>query len=539
MVPGGQRARLLRRAAKHVRSRNPFQWADLSARAITADTMTTTRYEDLVGGVGKAVSYRAERFPVRALLAQQEVTLIAADQEYPVEDVSMNGLSLLVPPDDATWVEGSTVELTVVARDRAMGDDGHSHADEIYRGRACVARTADKGSSRQVGLRLVGGFIDLAQVQWNHYDRLFRGELDSGPDSVRDLVPPPYRAAVEHAVHFLQSLRRTVSRYECLMEEKGEGDQRTINELPRQVIDKVRNRWNAIREEAAASAPSWDGDSKRYRAAKAYSETMLTPLLMDCPVLQRAYKKPLGYAGDYQTMVQIYANGFEGSSALDKVFHKLACEEPLAAGVRNRKDAILELLRQEYESFCRREPNDPAFRITSIASGPAREVGDFIGTQSTWPRPVECTLLDQEHAALSLAYHELYPRLQTAHVPMSLSCVYLSFMQLLRGPSVGLSSERQHFIYAAGLFDYLGNASARSLLADLYRRLTPGGLLVVCNAVWPNRHFWVTEYVCDWHLIYRTAEEMLRLSAGTTPGSTTQLVEEPSSAYHILLVRRE
>ena len=89
-----------------------------------------------------------------------------------------------------------------------------------------------------------------------------------------------------------------------------------------------------------------------------------------------------------------------------------------------------------------------------------------------------------------------------------------------------------------GLFDYLGNRIAKTLLLGLYNRLAPGGLLVISNATSQNNNFWFIEFVLDWTLKYRTKEEILELGADL-PNATLNIKTEPSNGYALLLIRKE
>lgn len=68
-------------------------------------------------------------------------------------------------------------------------------------------------------------------------------------------------------------------------------------------------------------------------------------------------------------------------------------------------------------------------------------------------------------------------------------------------------------VYAAGLFDYLPQRTAQRLVEAMFRLLRPGGELLVTNFVPEVPDVGYMECVMDWHLIYRTPEDMLNLAA--------------------------
>jgi hypothetical protein len=114
----------------------------------------------------------------------------------------------------------------------------------------------------------------------------------------------------------------------------------------------------------------------------------------------------------------------------------------------------------------------------------------------------------------------------------------LSFVQLLSDGVPLQEPSSQHFIFSTGLFDYVRESRAQTLIRTLYDLLADGGLLAVGNAVAPNEFFWSTEFLVDWTLLFRTEEEMMRLAALLPDSATREVVREKSGGYHFLLVRK-
>jgi SAM-dependent methyltransferase len=251
---------------------------------------------------------------------------------------------------------------------------------------------------------------------------------------------------------------------------------------------------------------------------------------------RRSYLKPLGYPGDYQTMLYTYGNDFEGETTFDQVFHKLTVEHPLAHGIRTRKDYIVGHMRREHARAIAHGEDD--FRVTSLGCGPAREVSEYIRERGEWPGNATWTLIDQEEETLSVAYRDSHRALVENHARGELKCLNLSFSQLLSDASLLANAPRQDFVYSVGLFDYLREERAQALVATLYERLRPGGLLAIGNAISPNLHFWTLEFLLDWTLLYRTKAQMSRLAARLPAGAEVSVEAESGQAYYFLLVRR-
>jgi extracellular factor (EF) 3-hydroxypalmitic acid methyl ester biosynthesis protein len=486
----------------------------------------TKSYEELVGAFGRGIFFRPERKRVRDLLSRDaEPRLLVGGEAYKLFDVSMNGLSFEYPQGQTPWEAGSEVELTL-----------QLYGDSAYRGQARVVRVKPNIASARVAVTLTSGFLDLPDmIRRDEEGRLVR-ELHGGADEVYKRVPESYRAVISRAVHFVQYYKRTLDRHEARLKlEMASAAERT-RELSLTAVEALRPRWNEIERAAAESAIAFLDDPKAMRAAKEYTEAALTPLLMGAPMVRRSYLKPLGYPGDYQTMLYTYGNTFEGDTAFDQVFHKLYVEHPLAHGIRTRKDFIVDQMRQEHARAIAR--GEEEYRVTSLGCGPAREVVEFVDTRGGWPGKVAWTLIDQEEETLSVAYRDGQKALMENHARGELSCLNLSFGQLLTDTGILSTAPQQDFVYSVGLFDYLREDRAQALVHTLYERLKPGGLLAIGNAIAPNLHFWALELLVDWTLLYRTRSQMSKLAARLPSQAEVSVATEPGQAYFFLLVRR-
>ena len=72
--------------------------------------------------------------------------------------------------------------------------------------------------------------------------------------------------------------------------------------------------------------------------------------------------------------------------------------------------------------------------------------------------------------------------------------------------------EGYHFVYAAGLYDYLSDRVAARLTHIMFDMLAPGGRLLVANFAPRLPEVAYMETFMDWTLIYRTPEQMAVLS---------------------------
>jgi extracellular factor (EF) 3-hydroxypalmitic acid methyl ester biosynthesis protein len=169
-----------------------------------------------------------------------------------------------------------------------------------------------------------------------------------------------------------------------------------------------------------------------------------------------------------------------------------------ALGVRARGEILAHLIDETAAKFERP-------RILSIACGHLRE-----GVHSralTSGRVGEFVALDQD--ADSLAEVER----QFAGMPVrTMNC---SVRSILAG-KVNLAGF--HFVYAAGLYDYLSERVAQRLTKLMFDMVLPGGRVLVANFAPVLPEVGYMETFMAWKLIYRTPEEMARLTADV-PGS--------------------
>ncbi len=472
--------------------------------------------------------YRPKRHRVRDFLESGAMRLEIEGVLYRIRDISMNGSAVQVGKDQRTWPVDSRVKVHVLL-----------HDEVVYKGLARVVRIDQVRRGQRMGIELLDAFLDLPALRWQHEERLLDKSFEENPSHRLALVPKSYRLAVNHAAYFVERYRRILTHHENRYRELGRDGRAYIDELGRRAYEHLREPWNLIRlEAAAASRELMKPNAKKARyVAKEFTETVLTPLLLDAPAIERAYTKPLGYPGDFKTMGYIYEKTYEGSSVFGRVMHRLSVDEPHAEGVRNRKIMVEDFHKRVAASLDGLPPGEP-FRVTSIASGPALEVVDLVKAGPPWKRSTHWTLVDIEENALSLAYANIHAAIREKGAAAELRCFHTSFTQFLSTPLIAFTKRRQHFIYASGLFDYIADTLAATIVGVLYDHLEPGGLLSIGNAFWPNEHFWFTEYVIDWRLIYRTREQVLAMAREIKEPAEIEVEIDDTGSFQFLNIRK-
>lgn len=481
-------------------------------------------YEELVGGVGQAVAFRARRQLARELLREHSASILIGDRSFALYDMAMSGVSFFAGAEAPGWQVNDILDVEI-----------RVHEATAYRGQARVAREERVYGQRRIGLQLLSGFLDLLEMQRLDIEQALTRDLLGGPERVFDRVPADYREVLLQALHFVGMYQKKLGFHEAWLSETGRNEKEERDALVLRAIEAIRPRWLTLCKAAGEVCAPMLRDRVTLLAAKACTEALLTPLMMGSPVLHRSYTKPLGYPGDFTIMLHIYRDTFEGETAFGRVFHKLACEDPLASGVRTRKKLLRGLMTAEYSRLA---ALGRGMQALSLGCGSAREVVEFVEELPQPPRGAKWTLIDQEEKALSMAYHDVLRAIQTRGGGCSAQCLYLSFEQLIRDP-MAIRGEVQDLVYCVGMFDYLPKRRAQVLVQALYDRVAPGGLLAIANACGPNAHFWQAELVLDWSLIYRDPEQLRGLADPIAGAATSiEVRREESEAYDFLLVRK-
>jgi len=223
-------------------------------------------------------------------------------------------------------------------------------------------------------------------------------------------------------------------------------------------------------------------------------------LVTEEPYTRRAFMKPRGYAGDATMLDYVYRGIANLPLTLrgKALFRELAWESAAAKAVRVRKNLLSHLIDQTAAKKARP-------RILSLACGHLREA-----ETSEALRRCQVDLVAADQDAQSL--HEIERRygwcgVQTANV---------SVRALLKGE---VSFENFDFVYAAGLYDYLGKEAANRLTQILFNATAPGGKLLVANFVPDHEgHAYMNAFM-EWNLVYRAPKDMYGLAAGIDPRS--------------------
>ena len=250
----------------------------------------------------------------------------------------------------------------------------------------------------------------------------------------------------------------------------------------------------------------------------------LCTLLHQDPFTYRAFSKPRGYAGDAVMMDYIYRLGeadfaYRQATPLGREIFRYMDGRPSARGVRHRRQLIAHLI-----DHVAAKGGD---RVLAIASGHLREAE--LSRAVAQGRLSEFVAFDQDDASLAVVARD--------YSDLGVTAVNGSVRQVLaRKANLG----GYDFVYAAGLFDYLTAPVAAALTRRMFEMTNPGGLMLIPNFLTGVSDTGYMETFMNWHLIYRSDDDMRALAAGLPENEVAswKVFDDPFGAITYLLVEK-
>ncbi|PCJ68266.1 MAG: hypothetical protein COA62_16010 [Rhodobiaceae bacterium] len=479
-------------------------------------------YEQLTGASGRKVFYRAERYRADHLFKDIVPAVVLGGDRAALKNLSMTGLAAQSSELDS-W-DGRVGEEIPVRL--CIADD------TLYEGTGRIRRVEPSGVRTTVAVELTTGYVDIPAVVTSHDQFLLARSLsDPQFGSAADILPE-YRELSAEIVYLFRSYRDLLARFEARLGDLPQ-EERAARLLDALIAceDKMMPQWKELWYRGNDITFPMIGDPIALAEHKRYTEQVLTPEFVPGPVMRRCYEKPLGYPGDYQIMNYVYRWERIGDTPYEKLLHRVGIETGACVGTRLRMTQ--KLLAEKIAET----PGEAPMNITNLGCGSAYEVAEYLKID-TLPRPVNFTLIDQDHDALSFAYEHAHPQVVRHNGKARIQCLQASFAQLLKAGPLFNSLPPQDVIYSLGLYDYLSARRAKALTKALYDQVIPGGYLVLANVkVGRETCMWPLEFITDWSLVYRTAEEMWDMVDGLDC-ERISLEEDETKCVYLMVVRK-
>lgn len=264
-----------------------------------------------------------------------------------------------------------------------------------------------------------------------------------------------------------------------------------------------------------------------------YAKHLLHPMVLCSPFMHRTYKKPLGYAGDYEMVRMMTQDPFQGSSLFAKLLNAFFVHTPPVVAHRNRIDTLVRYLESESLRFAHKKKRA---KIFNLGCGPAAEIQRFLA-RSNLSNHCDFTLLDFNDETAAFAERTLTQIRDQNERSTGIDVLKKSVTQLIKN-SAQFELGSYDLVYCAGLFDYLPDNVSTRLLEIFYGLVAPGGLVLVTNvdACNPSRG-WM-ECVVDWHLVYRNAAQLYELIPKEVAEDSVRVFAEPSSVNIFAEIRK-
>lgn len=277
-------------------------------------------------------------------------------------------------------------------------------------------------------------------------------------------------------------------------------------------------------------------DEEQRRSHRLHAMKAVHRFFLQSPFTYRCFKKPLGYAGDYEMVNMMMLDPFQGASLFAKLLNNAFLHTGPVVAHRNRITYLVATLEDAVER-CQKEGRRA--RILNLGCGPAQEIRDFI-RKSELAKEADFELLDFSEETLRYAEDQIELAIQESGNRPNLQMIELSIQNFLKKVSRGESFEPESYdlVYCAGLFDYLQQKFCAKLVDSLGALVKSDGLVVVTNVTNENTIPFVMEDLLEWSIIHRNSQEMLELGNSRIFGEFKELKSDVTSINWFLELRR-
>ncbi|MDZ4660636.1 MAG: methyltransferase domain-containing protein [Pseudomonadota bacterium] len=331
---------------------------------------------------------------------------------------------------------------------------------------------------------------------------------------ISDLVPVPFREGVWRTKDYLESLKQKITDLETSANKSSAMDYRNYEMTICQFFSNYFTKFFVPVYDRLFQQLQGCDEIQKSASFKFFRENM-RKLIYEAPFANRVYSKPLGYAGDYEMMNLIYRSEVIGESLFAKCLHYYLVNEPSAVAVKNRADYLQDKIVNIIKTNSTKD-----LKILSVACGPAMEIQKIINENSDLlaNKNISIHLLDQDESALKFTQRTLRNLANKHSLKIDIRMVHSAIKNVI---TRGLD-EKYDLIYSAGLFDYLTDPVAQMAGSSLFKSLKKGGELIIGNFNTGNPNKFIMAIALDWHLIYRSIEQMKGLFSHLEGTSTVE-----------------
>ena len=406
----------------------------------------------------------------------------------------------------------------------------------IYAGPAVVSHLVDNNSQLTCG-------VDLEKTRWMPETDLL-ATLRTEGGSVQEFekferewqklyaVSAEFKVTVADMQTFLHDLQLWLNQVELGFQtaparERAKMEHDFLTQIGPRAMRSLAALFEKFEKLASAVEPS------SRLAHSVYAQRLLHPLVLCSPFMHRTFKKPLGYAGDYEMVRMMTLEPFSGSSLFAKLLNAFFLYTPPVVAHRNRIDTLVRYL--ESESLPSR--GRPArIKIFNLGCGPAAEIQRFMKNTERSSQ-TDFTLLDFNDETVAFARQTMNQIKNQNHRATGIEVIKKSVTQLIKSHAA-FKTGSYDLVYCAGLFDYLSDNVCTMLLEIFYDLAAPGGLVLVSNVEASNPSRGWMECMVDWHLVYRNGMQMREIIPKNIDPDSVRVFSEVSSVNIFAEIRK-
>jgi extracellular factor (EF) 3-hydroxypalmitic acid methyl ester biosynthesis protein len=406
----------------------------------------------------------------------------------------------------------------------------------IYSGRAIVSNLVNTGSMLVCEATLDEAWLDVDLFALVTQPNKLRGDFTAFLKEWEKIhaILPQYKIVLADMQNYFMDLRRWLEQVELGIRSSLSGNRQDFErEVTNELAPIILPSLNSLFARFEEAADAVDEELRPFH--RTYTKRQLHPHLLCSPFAHRTYHKPLGYAGDYEMVNMIIGDPLKGSSLFAKTINLWFLSQAPAEAHRNRIKYLTKLLAEETSRVANKRQRA---RIFNLGCGPAGEIQNFLSQNEIcdWSN---VTLLDFNDETLQHARTTLEDLLTRFHRSARIEMIKKSVHQVLKDATrLGDHTEQYDLIYCAGLFDYLSDRICKRLMNIFYDMLAPGGLLVATNVNTSNPSRQTMEQVLEWHLIYRSREQLMVLAPDLAPDGSYRIKADPTGCNVLIEVRR-
>lgn len=409
----------------------------------------------------------------------------------------------------------------------------------VYSGRAVITNLLNTGIMLVLEASLSEDcWLDIDMFSPVHHRERLREEFGNFLSETEKIfrVRANFKVVVADMQTMLTDLRRWMEQVELgvrsmAMGDRKEAEREAFDILEQPLMPTVAPLMAQFEETAALIEP------EHQPAHRSYVKRQLHPLILCSPFVFRTFQKPLGYAGDYEMVSMMLRDPYEGSTMFAKILNRIFLETAPVIAHRNRIGYLISCLKHETERVV---ASGRKARIFNLGCGPAQEIQQFMAGESISDE-TEFTLVDFNDETLLHVTQALEGVRESHGRQTKLQFVKKSVHQILKDstrPGAGFNVGGYDVVYCAGLFDYLSDRICKRLLEVFYDLVAPGGLLIATNVDRSNPSRNYMEYVVEWHLVYRNAEEFIKLAPAKSRPEASEVKRDATGVNIFLEVRK-